>query len=174
MGKENDIIVNESVSESSEQKSRTVVHLSILKQGKSIDKKLNTIARNLVEKLLPFFITKDYVCPKIILSEDDGTGTILLNDFCSNELSAVIKEIPIGHNTFSLKRIRVEEEFEEEFLVRVFKLYSPEEPKKQDQPCCAQEGGFWFTNLGLYPRVQRGFLRKGRQWRGLSRTKLYH
>lgn len=127
MGKDNDIIVNESISESSQQKSRTVVHLSVLKKGKSIDKKLNTIARNLVEKLLPFFITEDYVCPKIVLSEKDGTVPILLNDYCSNELSAVIKEIPLEHNTFSLKGIHTEENF----LVRVFKLYYPKNQRSR-------------------------------------------
>jgi len=127
MGKDNDIIVNESVSESSQHKSGTVVHLNVLKQGKSIDKKLNTIARNLVEKLLPFFITEDYVCPKIVLSEEDGTGPILLNDYCSNELSAVIKEIPLEHNTFSLKGIHAEENF----LVRVFKLYYPKNQRSR-------------------------------------------
>lgn len=127
MGKDNDIIVNESISESSQQKSGTVVHLSVLKKGKSIDKKLNTIARNLVEKLLPFFITEDYVCPKIVLSEKDGTVPILLNDYCSNELSAVIKEIPLEHNTFSLKGIHIEENF----LVRVFKLYYPKNQRSR-------------------------------------------
>lgn len=127
MGKDNDIIVNESISESSQQKSGTVVHLSVLKKGKSIDKKLNTIARNLVEKLLPFFITEDYVCPKIVLSEKDGTVPILLNDYCSNELSAVIKEIPLEHNTFSLKGIHTEENF----LVRVFKLYYPKNQRSR-------------------------------------------
>lgn len=127
MGKDNDIIVNESVAESSEHKSGAVVHLSVLKKGISIDKKLNTIARNLAEKLLPFFITKGYFCPKIVLSEKDGSESILLNDFCSNELSAVIKEIPIEHDTFSLKGIQGDEEF----LVRVFKLYYPKQQKSR-------------------------------------------
>ena len=72
MGKENDIIVNESPPIPVEQPPGTVVHLSVLKKEKSIDKKLSTIARNLVEKLLPYFITKDYVCPEIVLSEEDG------------------------------------------------------------------------------------------------------
>lgn len=121
MGKDNDIIVNERVSEPAEHKSGIVIHLCVLKKGKWIDKKLSTIARNLVEKLLPYFITKDYVCPKIVLSEKDGTGAILLNDYVSNELSAVIKEIPAAHTTFKLKGIQDEETF----LVRVFKLYYP-------------------------------------------------
>lgn len=101
MGKDNDIIVNERVSNSAEQESWTIVNLSNLKDGKSIDKKLSTIARNLLEKLLPYFITKDYVCPTIVLSEKDGTDSIKLNEYLGNELSAVIKEIPVENRLFS-------------------------------------------------------------------------
>lgn len=119
MGKNNDIIVNEKILPSEKDKSGTVIRLSALK--KAIDKKLNTIARNLVEKLLPYFITKDYVCPEIVLSEKDGSNSIRLNDFFSNELSSVIKEIAVENCTFKLKGNQAEEEF----LVRVFKLYSP-------------------------------------------------
>lgn len=120
MGKNKDIIINEKVSKSAAQESGTVIHLSDLKNGK-IDKKLSTIARNLVEKLLPYFITKDYVCPNIVLSENNGTGTIRLNDLFTNELSAVIKEIPVEDSTFKLNGIKAEETFQ----VRVFKLYYP-------------------------------------------------
>lgn len=127
MGKDNEIIVNEKISASVEQKSKTVVHLSVLKDGKSVEKKLSTIARILVEKLLPYFITKDYVCPEILLSENDGTNPIRLNEFLSNDLSGVIKEIPVEHNTFTLKGTQGEEDF----LVRVFKLYFPKTQKSK-------------------------------------------
>jgi Histidine kinase-, DNA gyrase B-, and HSP90-like ATPase len=118
MGKVNDIIVNEIVSDSTETQSRTVVRLSTLKEDKSIDKKLTTIARNLVEKLLPYFITKDYVCPTIVLSERDGTDAIQLNNYFTNELSAVIVEIEAKNAAFTLKGIQADEEFH----VRLFKL----------------------------------------------------
>jgi len=121
MGKANEIIVNESVSDSTAEESGTLVQLSALKDGKSIDKKLSTIARNLVEKLLPYFITKDYVCPLVVLSEKDGSDPIRLNDFFTNELSAVIKEIPVEHGTFALNGSLGEEIFQ----VRVFELYYP-------------------------------------------------
>jgi hypothetical protein len=128
MGKDNDIIVDEKISDSSENKSSTVIQLSILKKGKSIDKKLDTIARNLVEKLLPYFITDGYVCPEIVLSEKDGaTDSIKLNDFFSNKLSTVIKEISIESNTFCLNGNTTEEEF----LVRVFKLYYTKNQKSK-------------------------------------------
>lgn len=127
MGKDNDIIVNERFSNSTEQESWTIVNLSNLKDGKSIDKKLSTIARNLLEKLLPYFITKDYVCPTIVLSEKDGTDSIKLNEYLGNELSAVIKEIPVENNVFSLTGTQSEEEF----FVRVFKLYFPKNQKNK-------------------------------------------
>jgi hypothetical protein len=127
MGKDKEIIVNEIVSVSTEAQSGTIVHLSGLKKEGSIEKKLNTIARNLVEKLLPYFIAKDYVCPTIVLSERDGADEILLNNFVSNELSAVIQEIPVQSSTFTLKGSQAEEEFR----VRVFRLYYPKHQKSR-------------------------------------------
>lgn len=127
MGKDNEIIVHENVAVSEKQEPCTVVTLSVLKKGRSFDKKLPTIARNLVERLLPYFITQDYVCPEIVLSEQDGGGSIRLNDFVSNELSAVIREIGVEGKAFTLKA----SDTEEEFLVRVFKLYAPRNQKSR-------------------------------------------
>ena len=50
MGKDIEIIVNEKISASVEQKLKSIVHLSILKDGKLVEKKLSTIARILVER----------------------------------------------------------------------------------------------------------------------------
>ena len=127
MGKGNDIVVHEKVTVSEKQESGTVVTLSVLKKGRSFDKKLPTIARNLVERLLPYFITQDYVCPEIVFSEQDGSCAIRLNDFVSNELSAVIREFGVERKTFTLKA----PDTEEEFLVRVFKLYAPRNQKSR-------------------------------------------
>lgn len=127
MGKEHEIIVREKIEPSDKQDTGTVVTLAPLKVGRSFDKKLSTIARSLVERLLPYFITQDYVCPDIVLSEQDGSGAIRLNDFVSNELSAVIREIGVDRKTFTLKT----SDTEEEFLVRVFKLYSPRNQKSR-------------------------------------------
>lgn len=127
MGKGNDIVVHEKVTMSEKREPGTVVTLSVLKKGRSFDKKLPTIARNLVERLLPYFITQNYVCPKIVLSEQGGSDAIRLNDFVSNELSAVIREIGVEPKTFTLKASNTEEEF----LVRVFKLYAPRNQKSR-------------------------------------------
>jgi len=127
MGKGNDIIVREKVTISVKQYTGTVVTLSDLKEGHAFDKRLSTIARNLVERLLPYFITQDYVCPQIVLAEQDGSGAIRLNDFCSNELTSAIREIKIERKTFTLKG----SDNEEEFLVRIFKLYAPRKQKSR-------------------------------------------
>lgn len=119
MGKANDIIVNESITAADGKEPGSVVYLTGLKKGKSIDKKLKTVARNMVERLLPYFITDQYVCPEIVLSESDGSNPIKLNDYVSNELSAVITEIPVTNNSFALTGTRGTEQFQ----VRVFKLF---------------------------------------------------
>ncbi|MCI5131239.1 MAG: ATP-binding protein [Candidatus Electrothrix sp. EH2] len=127
MGKGTSIIVKEKIEPTETQESGTIVTLRALKKGKKFDKKLSTIARNLVERLLPYFITQDYVCPDIVLSEMNGSDTIRLNNYVSNELSAVIREIEIERNTFVLKSSNDEEEFS----VRIFKLYSPKNQKSR-------------------------------------------
>ncbi len=127
MGKGHDIIVREKKNVSEDKDTGTVVSLTDLKKGPTFDKKLSTVAKNLVERLLPFFITKGYECPKIMLSEHDGSSQLLLNDFVSNELSAFIQEIPVDQKSFSLKAI----ENEEKFLVRIFKIYAPRNQKSR-------------------------------------------
>ncbi|ALC17790.1 hypothetical protein DSOUD_3064 [Desulfuromonas soudanensis] len=127
MGKEHEIIVREKVAAVDGTDTGSTVTLAMLKGGRGFDKKLLTIARNLVERLLPYFITQDYVCPDIVLCEQDGSGAIRLNDFVNNELSAVIREIGVERKTFTLKA----RETDEDFLVRVFKLYSPGKQKSR-------------------------------------------
>ncbi len=122
MGKEHEIIVNESVEVSTKTESRTIVSLIGLKKGASFDARLSTIAKNLTERLLPYFIAENYVCPEIVLSEAGGSGPIRLNEFVSNEVSAFIQEIRLERNRYSLM---ASGQVEEEFSVRVFKIYAP-------------------------------------------------
>ena len=121
MGKDYDIIVREKVTPSVNKECGTVVSLTGLKKRPTFDKKLSTIARNLVERLLPYFITQDYVCPEITLSESNGSDKLRLNDFVRNEVSAFIRELHVERNDFTLNA----REVKEEFLVRIFKLYAP-------------------------------------------------
>jgi len=119
MGKKNDIIVDETVVDSDSTATGTKISLISVKSN-TLNKKLPTIARSLVEILLPYFITKDYVCPEITLTEEDGSNPIVLNDYIRDS-SAVIKEISIKNNTFSLGRNDNSHDFE----IRAFKIYSP-------------------------------------------------
>jgi len=121
MGKENDIIVDEELSESQASDTGTVVRLEQLKKKGSVNKKLQSIARILVEILLPFFIADDYTCPEVTITEGDDSNAIRLNDFIGNELSRFIREIPTENNEFELAG----NNGSEAFAVRLFKFFSP-------------------------------------------------
>jgi hypothetical protein len=127
MGKGNDIIVDEEECGSEESVTRTTVKLSQVKEGRFSDKKIPTIARVLAERLLPYFIDQDYSCPVIAITESDGSGRIVLNNFISNQLSALIKEMQLSSNNFSLKGNNIEYEFR----VRLFKFYSPKNQRSK-------------------------------------------
>lgn len=122
MGKQNEIIVNEKLSAIAADDSGTIVHLDKLRRG-TYEKKLSTLARTLVEKLLPYFITKGYTPPEITLCERDGSGSIHLNGFAS-QLSD-IQEINAAENVFKLTAMAGEQNF----AVRVFKFRSPRNHK---------------------------------------------
>ena len=119
MGKENEIIVNEVVEDTNIEVTGATVSLVSVKNN-SLNKKLATIARNLVETLLPYFITDNYLCPDITLSENDGSGAIILNDYIRSDF-AVIKEVSVKNNVFDLGV----DDKRRSFTIRVFKLYAP-------------------------------------------------
>ena len=127
MGRNQDIIVDENVTPTDATASGTLVTLAGLKEGPAFEKKLTTVARNLVERLLPYFITDGYECPEIVLAEQDGSGPIRLNDFVSNEVSAFIQEVPVQPCQFTLAA----HDATEDFTVRVFKVYSPRHQKSR-------------------------------------------
>lgn len=119
MGKENEIIINEVVEPSSSNITGTRVKLVRLKRSVFPDKKLTTIARVIVEKLLPFFVSTDMQPPRIVLREEDEEELIVLNDYVENygqivELDSSVDGFFISGNTT-----------EEEFFARIFKFYSP-------------------------------------------------
>lgn len=126
MGKANDIIVNENIKPSSLPKTGTVVFLDTLKKI-TIDKKIETIAKILVEKLLPYFIATDYICPQIFLLEENNSNAICLNDYLKNDSYDSIKEIFVKNNEFIL-RSTIGDEF---FSIRIFKFYSPKNQKSK-------------------------------------------
>ena len=126
MGKQTDIIVNETIEDCPDGDIGSRVTMRKVKRTFP-DKKIKTIARTLVERLLPYFIDADYQCPEIGIAEEDGTGRIILNNFVSNQLAAMIQEIPLQEGDIVLGS----EDKEQKFQVRVFKLYSPRNQKSK-------------------------------------------
>jgi Histidine kinase-, DNA gyrase B-, and HSP90-like ATPase len=120
MGKRNNIIVDEKVANSSSIVSGTSIHLDCVRNNTLLNKKLSTISGILVEKLLPYFTTKDYTCPTITLVEENDSGKTILNDYI-NHNSSSIKEVTVEKDTFSLGN----DQNTHEFKIRVFKIYSP-------------------------------------------------
>lgn len=125
MGKGNEIITKESISKSAQTENKTSVTLSNIKTS-NLSKKLNTLARSLTERLLPYFITKNYTCPTITLCEEDDSGLIILNDFIKNT-SGLIREISLQESTFSIESKNKNELFE----IRLFKIFSPKNQKSR-------------------------------------------
>jgi hypothetical protein len=126
MGKENDIIVNETFPEASQNLTGSAIVLDGFK-GEFPDKKLSTLARTLVEKLLPYFITKDYSCPKISIVEQDNSEEIILNNYLCSDTTGGIKEVVLPNSEFSLKA----HSLDIVFLVRLFKVFSPKSQKSK-------------------------------------------
>jgi hypothetical protein len=120
MGKRVELIVNELVVESDSQGTGSTVTLRGEKTGK-LPRKLSTIARGLVELLLPYFTTAGYQCPRIELSESDGSHAIGLNEYVDSP-GAIIHEVNLSQTSFRLNAL----DGEQEFRVRVFKFLSPQ------------------------------------------------
>lgn len=120
MGKDTEFIVDESMTAAAQLYTGSTVILSGEKSGK-LPRKLSSIARGLVELLLPYFTTHGYVCPQIELAEHEGEGRILLNDYVDSA-GAIIHEVILPKNTFEIQSTAGKEDF----LVRVFKFLSPQ------------------------------------------------
>lgn len=119
MGKENQIIINEKTEASRRNSTGSKVKLVKLKKTKFPEKRLQTIARVLVERLLPFFVIEGRTPPRIALREEDESEVIMLNDYV--ETQGQIQEIKSASSDFCLGSSKGEERF----VARVFKFYSP-------------------------------------------------
>lgn len=122
MGKDTEIIVDEKVEAVAvaEAKVGSKVTLARVRENRFHDKQLATIARSVVERLLPYFIDSEHRCPIIKMAEADGSDKIVLNDFVDNELAALIKEISLTNSIFAIETSKGESVF----TVRLFKIYS--------------------------------------------------
>lgn len=116
VGRRHEIIEDEKVGSARSTDTGTTVRLFGLRRRTYFDLRLSTIAKVLVQRLLPFLVEEEFACPEIALSEEDGSETIILNRYLR-----FIEEIDQGRCSFELPSISPQEEF----YVRTFKIYEP-------------------------------------------------
>jgi hypothetical protein len=127
MGLDKDIIVDERVSESRSERTSAMVEISGIKSVRFPDKKLETIGRVVVERLLPYFVDKERICPRVVIREAKGqSGPLCLNDYLGRENSQIF-EMRVDKATFSL----CAREEEKAFQVRLFKFFAPRTAKSK-------------------------------------------
>ncbi|WP_429931591.1 ATP-binding protein [Agrobacterium vitis] len=127
MGLDKDIIVDEKTIASDKRETGTAVEISGIKSVKFPDKRLDTVSRVIVERLLPYFVDKDRACPRIVIREaTEPSGGVSLNDYLGKENSQIV-EMRIEQDAFTLAA----SEAAKDFHVRVFKLYAPRSSKSK-------------------------------------------
>ncbi|EGG94825.1 hypothetical protein IMCC1989_2269 [gamma proteobacterium IMCC1989] len=120
MGTDNEIIIGEEVQESEEKTTGSIVRLVELRKNFP-DKKLLTLARVLVERLLPYFFDDARTPPQIVLMERNESDRVVLNDYFKDQGAMQIQELSSSSGEFTFNST----EGEKLFKARVFKFYSP-------------------------------------------------
>ncbi len=97
----------------------TTIKLSGLKKEQiyRLDKKIDTIARKLLENLLVYFVLDDYVCPKIIIKDEEYGDQLELNSLVNSDQGIV---------ELKKERVKIETPDKSEkktFDFKVFKVY---------------------------------------------------
>ena len=118
LGKVNDIVFNPTVTDSTATDSLTLVELLNIRDG-YIDKRLDTITRKLLEKILVQFVRPDFVCPKIIVNDDYMGSSVILNELLADTKYSEIQ--PLGDNKFEIQAGNDNYEF----LTHMFKIWFP-------------------------------------------------
>jgi hypothetical protein len=127
MGLDKDIIVDEKEGQSQVQATGATVEISGIKSVRFPDKKLETISRVVVERLLPYFVDKERACPRVVIRDaKNPSDSVSLNDYLGKENSQIV-EMRVDEGTFSLSA----NEDEKTFLVRVFKFFAPRTAKSK-------------------------------------------
>lgn len=116
-GKKNDIIVDEVEEEALDNtQTGTTLHLMSIIKNSNIDKRLEVIARKLVERLLVFFVDKTKKVPQIILREEDDSEVICLNDYVGEGKDiTLVEEKPLSLEGKNNKTINL--------TVQVYKIF---------------------------------------------------
>lgn len=113
-----DIIQNKLDKKTNKKNNQTKILLDTFQKShlNKLDKKIETIARKLLEKLLVYFTLDNYNCPKIIIKESEDDKSITLNDFFGNKKG--IEEL--NKKKFSLET--TDKKHKTEFIAKVFKV----------------------------------------------------
>lgn len=121
MGLDTDIIVEETLRDIEAGDIGSKIEISGIKSVKFPDKRIDTISRVIVERLLPYFVDDDNPCPRVVIREEgSSTPPVPLNDYLGKEDSQIV-EMPIKNGSFTLSSNGEDKDFQ----VRVFKFYSP-------------------------------------------------
>lgn len=127
MGLDKDIIVDEMEGQSQAHATGATVEISGIKSVRFPDKKLETISRVVVERLLPYFVDKERTCPRVVIRDaKNPSDSVSLNDYLGKENSQIV-EMRVDEGTFSLSA----NEDEKTFQVRVFKFFAPRTAKSK-------------------------------------------
>ncbi len=127
MGLDKDIIVEEKEGPSQARTTGATVEISGIKSVRFPDKKLETISRVVVERLLPYFVDKECACPRVVIRDaNKPSDTVSLNDYLGKENSQIV-EMKVDEGAFSLSA----NEDEKTFQVRVFKFFAPRTAKSK-------------------------------------------
>lgn len=126
MGLGNEIVVDEKVAASDATDTGSEVEISGIKSVKFPDKGLDVISRVVVERLLPYFVDKERVCPRIVIRDHRSTTPIALNDYLARENTQIV-ELAVENPTFSFPST----DGDRTFHVRVFKFFAPRASKSK-------------------------------------------
>jgi hypothetical protein len=127
MGLDKDIIVDEKEGPSQAQSTGAAIEISGIKSVRFPEKKLETISRVVVERLLPYFVEKGRTCPRVVIRDaNKPSDTVVLNDYLGKENSQIV-EMAVDGGTFSLSA----NEDKKNFQVRVFKFFAPRTEKSK-------------------------------------------
>lgn len=118
-GKGYEIVVDEKIEDTDVKETYSSIFLNDLKESHSFEKDIETISKRILEKILIYFINDSANCPTIVVKENDGSNSIVLNDYLKgkNQIQ-LFKEIEFSVNGSKPGAA-------EKFTAKVFKIYYP-------------------------------------------------
>lgn len=123
LGKSEDIVYGLKEEDSFAKDSSTSIKLTTLVEGK-LDKKLSTVSRKILERILIHFSRSDFTVPNIVVEDEHG-DSLILNELVTGEKYAEIKLLDKDSVTLG------EGEQAQTFEVTSYKIWFPENQKSK-------------------------------------------